>query len=185
MSDFFSFDDLPEEVKEQMRAAHERHVMEHDAVAHELVRALMEMAPEHLSAVHRILAICKDDDSAVAYYIGVLSVLRATRTKTCLACGRDHDEALFALFQDESAAPEPEPAAGAGPPAQPSADSTEPVLSDADRKDLMKVYNLIQHPSGALLCGGCGQTYVSLEDRMLRAPGAEGCDSCQQKAKWG
>jgi hypothetical protein len=187
---FFSFDDLPDEVKESMRAAYERHQMEHDVVAHELVRALMEMDVDHLSALHRILGICKDDTTAIAYYIGVVSVLRSTRTKLCLACGKNHDEALHAMFQDESGAPKADPNAPATPGISPAiagqdgeSDSTE--LSDADRADLMELYNLIQHPNGRIFCGGCGQKYVSLEDRMLREPGPAGCDSCQQKAKWG
>lgn len=34
-------------------------------------------------------------------------------------------------------------------------------------------------------CANCKEPVTSLEDRMLRPPGVEGCPTCQQKAKWG
>lgn len=34
-------------------------------------------------------------------------------------------------------------------------------------------------------CLNCGMQYPSIEDRMLKPPGVEGCSGCQQKAKWG
>lgn len=34
-------------------------------------------------------------------------------------------------------------------------------------------------------CKGCKTPVHSLEDRMLREPGVEGCPTCQSKAKWG
>jgi hypothetical protein len=38
---------------------------------------------------------------------------------------------------------------------------------------------------GPVICDGCGQEYVSLEDRMLRPPGLDGCHFCQLKSRLG
>jgi hypothetical protein len=51
---------------------------------------------------------------------------------------------------------------------------------------LMEEYGLIQKPGEPYLhCIGCGQTYVSLEDRMLRPKGPAGCNGCAIKMKFG
>lgn len=34
-------------------------------------------------------------------------------------------------------------------------------------------------------CNNCGKRYPSLQDRMMKPPGIEGCDGCIQKVKWG
>lgn len=34
-------------------------------------------------------------------------------------------------------------------------------------------------------CNNCGKIYSSLQDRMMKPPGIEGCDGCIHKVKWG
>lgn len=34
-------------------------------------------------------------------------------------------------------------------------------------------------------CNNCGKKYPSLQDRMMKPPGIEGCDGCIHKEKWG
>lgn len=57
--------------------------------------------------------------------------------------------------------------------------------------EYMKEYSLDdlrEEGSFALLgfvCLGCTQRYSTIQDRMIREPGVEGCGGCKQKAKWG
>lgn len=54
-------------------------------------------------------------------------------------------------------------------------------------QDQMDEYRLdfIEFQWPKVLCKGCGMEYVSLEDRMLKAPGIEGCTGCSHKGAWG
>ena len=49
------------------------------------------------------------------------------------------------------------------------------------------VYNVtpVAPDKDGVVCASCGLEYVSLEDRMLKKPGVEGCEGCIQAAKWG
>ncbi len=44
---------------------------------------------------------------------------------------------------------------------------------------------LIPQSFPKVACGRCGKEYVTLQDRILRKPGIDGCDGCQQKEAWG
>ena len=51
-------------------------------------------------------------------------------------------------------------------------------------KELLGVYNLeLGEKTGKLICKGCGLTYVTLEDRMLREPGD--CHGCRERSSHG
>lgn len=50
----------------------------------------------------------------------------------------------------------------------------------------MSDYNLEPHPDNEYFrCTNCLLQYISLEDRMLRPPGIEGCPGCLEKSAWG
>ena len=51
----------------------------------------------------------------------------------------------------------------------------------------LTIENLPNNQDGSYLmwCHNCGKGYVSLADRMVKPRGVEGCEGCQQKAKWG
>jgi hypothetical protein len=72
----------------------------------------------------------------------------------------------------------------------PDARSVPETLSDGDQ-ELMDEYNLDDlreegtHKLLGFVCLGCGKNYQSIQDRMLRQPGIEGCDGCINKQKWG
>ena len=73
------------------------------------------------------------------------------------------------------------------------------VATDARPEELMKLYTLESNPDYGMKdweqryetvpqpfrCSNCGMGYVSLEDRMLRPPGIDGCGGCRLKSAHG
>lgn len=63
---------------------------------------------------------------------------------------------------------------------------TEAESTATNRDDLLKQYNVLDIPAQfpKVTCAkGCGYTWISLEDRMLRP--ADKCEGCQNKEAWG
>lgn len=60
----------------------------------------------------------------------------------------------------------------------------ERAVTDEGIAQALKDYNL-QIVDGEVFCLGCGMKYVSVEDRMLRAPGTDGCHGCHHKSAHG
>jgi hypothetical protein len=62
------------------------------------------------------------------------------------------------------------------------------VKTNAEAEAAMMEYRMIwrfNSEGKTLHCKDCGMLYQSLEDRMLRSPGVEGCMGCQDVAKHG
>jgi hypothetical protein len=62
------------------------------------------------------------------------------------------------------------------------------VKTNAEADNAMQEYRLIWRfgsEGKTLHCQDCGMEYQSLDDRMLRRPGVEGCMGCQDVAKHG
>lgn len=199
---FVSPDDMPEELKAQI----EQHQMEHEAQSHEMVRTLTEMDPASMRVMKNLLLMGMSDENSLAYYMGVLTVLIASKENTCLACGKSHDAALNAILEHDKpsdgappvtappapsvsdVAPEPEPRSE--PPVEGERPKTVvdgKELSDADRTALLELYEVDDHfmLDGRVVCKNCQHISPNLEDRMLRNPGRDGCGTCQLQTKWG
>lgn len=43
----------------------------------------------------------------------------------------------------------------------------------------------MERVNGSLQCSNCKLPYVSMDDRMLRRPGMDGCHGCQEKSRHG
>lgn len=95
--------------------------------------------------------------------------------RTALQFGTTMHEQLE-LFPEKAATPDPR---------------TVPETLSGDDQELMEQYNLDDlrdedtHKLLGFVCLGCGKNYQSIQDRMLRQPGIEGCDGCINKQKWG
>lgn len=151
----------PEELKRQQDEA--------DAISHErrmrVHRFIEELSSDDLGTFNEILLTMlhmQDPTSYINFLHGNCNAILRLKHNAC-ACGIDHG-------RDQLEA--------------------EKAKLDAEREaenDLpaMKEYGLVRKSDGKLYCTGCGIEYQSLDDRMLRPPGVNGCGSCQQKAAWG
>lgn len=66
-----------------------------------------------------------------------------------------------------------------------AAEPANPITAELEAK--AKEYGVAFVPlTNEVVClEGCGRRWVSLEDRMMKRAGKEGCDFCMQKEKWG
>lgn len=126
-------------------------------------RLLLELNPEDLATLAEMLAFCQRQEGFLIYQIGAAQTILQVKHNRCAGCGLDHAQDVLA---NETAKLN----------AERDAENEQPS---------MKEYGLRRDNDGKLICTECGQGYVSLDDRMLRPPGARGCSGCQQKAKWG
>lgn len=147
----------------------ERHKDMELAEAHnrlnEVTHFMDDLSPMQLGSFIKILYSIVDSNAGALYIhnlLGQATTVQRLKNKRC-ACGEDHDAKVI---ENEKTKLELER----------SLENDEPA---------MKEYNLIRREDGSLVCRGCGMGYVSLDDRMLRRPGVDGCSGCQQKSAFG
>jgi hypothetical protein len=124
----------------------------------------------------------------LGYMAGSLFRLASEIGDKCMVCDLDHDEEINALLPTAPAAEEPR------------VKTPDELVKDAEAEaayakslemvreheaNLLK-YELVQDfEKGGFKCFNCGMPSPSLEDRMMKPAGREGCPGCIQKAKWG
>lgn len=206
---------IPEEMRAQMEEHHNRTMMEMADARHQIAALFNEMSKEHLFALRMVLsglanAETKSEAKQLAsYYEGIAAAKLEHRFGVCPGCGLSHEEELFGsektaeadgvekegievladgvmrqslLMEGEAVQPslfvDPDPREA---PAELQPGDLERMeeynLDDVRDEDTLKLLGFI--------CKGCGLRYQSIEDRMRREAGAEGCNGCIQKAKWG
>jgi hypothetical protein len=173
----FQVGPTPEQV-EQMR-------MGAEASAHDVRAFLDGMTSDQLHMFGRVLRAIAGDESAATYYVGMTLGLLHAKFNICLACGKNHDEALADMVGPEETK--------SSKPAK--RDAVTPLKEFheklADRDAQMVTFEVqLTTPEDrslnpAVECIHCGTTWSSLEDRMLRKPGKGGCSTCIEKEKWG
>lgn len=157
--------------------------------SHAIKQLLDDLNEDQLLALDLML-INASSPTANGYFHGLISMMLQIKFDVC-ACGEKHnpeDE-----FPDVPVSK---------PPTVPN-EATEHKGKSIEDVDLplavgstewhakLEEYNIVviyqSHDSGAyeLRCDGCNKAYPSIEDRMLRPPGIEGCEGCQQKSAWG
>ena len=161
------FEKLPPEIREAILQQQEHMEMHREADLHALRDFFDELNEEQLRALSLLMLLVKDPERN-AYYEAIIDSHLQFKFGTC-PCGKNHNE-------DELLAG----------PARIGEDAVVTPDADANENErLMHEYNMYQDPEGSLHCNGCDMPYVSLEDRMRRDPGVEGCPGCQHKAKFG
>jgi len=127
---FFTPDDLPPEVREQI----ERHRMEHSAASHSVYRLIDDLNDDQREALAALLRAAAGDPAMASYFCGILAAKHSADTGQCLACNRNHDEEASLLADGDSSPAgrpsEPDPANDASPPA---ADGSGPARPAHDR----------------------------------------------------
>lgn len=161
----FQMGPTPEEL-EQAR-------MSQEAVGHETRQFLDKLTVDELDLLSKIIRTVSISEASGPFYAGLITGIRQQKFNVCLACGRDHDADLAEMI------PQPKSEVKAE-------DEGEPAVGSKKYFELCYHYRVKPVGDGDQVeCEGCGQMYVSLEDRMLRSPGTVGCPTCVQKEKWG
>lgn len=202
---FFPFGPIPEEVKRQMEEAHDRQRAETEAWHNEQNDFFDGMSKDQLVTLNRILRNMGEDLSGrtAAFYEGIVQSLLTFKHKVCPSCGIDHAEeftsGLGTILGDMIRPLIPKVGEPLNLPPGHEQLTFDDALKDADmsveetvdlaeelhRKQQMERYNVEPDAENPpfLKCRGCGLTYVSLEDRMVKA--ANDCHGCAHKSKWG
>lgn len=151
---------MPEEMKQQIEEMQERQEMANTSAKQQLSRFFQELTEDQVVALAEIFRICASVEQAIHYYEGFTRAVLATRFNKWP--GWDDEPNVDTLVAVEMDSP-----------------------SEVDVEAAMREYGLTRTEDGRLICDGCTREYISLEDRMLRAPGPDGCTGCVQKTKWG
>jgi len=189
----FVFGVPSEEMRRQMEEAHETQHLQVLDFQHTLEEAWQALNYEQLYAVARWMALTADSGNAsrnLAYHAGSLFRLAADKSNKCMVCDKDHDKEVESLLntQGDGATSEvdSEPQPPTDEPAEPNLSYEETQRMIAEHEANVTLYRLTQNfDKGGFNCTGCNMHYASLEDRMLKAPGIEGCSGCQWKSGHG
>jgi hypothetical protein len=151
-----------------------------DASAHRGVSFFDSLTEEQLFTLRGLInAMASQPESALPYYMGVVSSHLQHRFGVCPACSKKHDDEINKLIDTGRA-------------------EMSHGQADTDAEDLVgQAYawgvDFVglepgQEPvvNTPVQCTQrCGATWINLADRMLAKPGPSGCPGCQQKAKFG
>ena len=192
MTHEFEFHQLPEEIREAMERHQQLHQMQADDYRHSVQRFFDELDKDQLVTFRWMLRNMGMGGSQLAqYYEGQISQILYTKFNICPGCMVNHDEEVAEQLQGEH---QKHVAASVGthdpkqvPAIALNEDGTR-YHTDTEIAQMLE-YNIDDaYEEGTTnflgyICKGCGTIYVSIEDRMLRAP--DECSGCIQKAKWG
>lgn len=172
MSEFpEGFMPVPPEVQEMYYNHIERQKMSYEDTVHELDSFVESLDATQLEQFDAFLKLVAPSATKTAFWRGRIAGLRKSRDDVCL-CGGKHS------LNDLLEAPAP-------PEEKPElVVQTEFATDSATMVSAMLDYNLTVEDD-KIVCKGCGKSYVSVEDRMLRRKGVEGCEGCIHKNKWG
>jgi hypothetical protein len=173
----FVFGDMPEEMKQML---HEQQQQREMIITYKRTawnNLVSQMDAESLAVFKMLIEDISQNESLAHYMIGWISAMLINEHKVCEHCGVKHDDPFDHAAAFTENRPQPNPALG------PDTEEGRKAMEDYNLDDLRTEED--RETVIGFVCKGCGQRYVSIEDRMLRAPGPEGCGGCQQKAKWG
>lgn len=188
--------EMPPEMRAQIEEAEAHRRLHMRDNTHALDEFLKSLDKDQLTALH-MLVTTSDDKESSSYWRGQISMVLNLKYDVC-PCGTDHDAELDAAFQPKDEPPTHAPNQTDTLDGRPIEDVELPgeVVDGeptglAEYMDLCEKYNV--EPLGdprdnavtKVKCKGCGIENPSLDDRMLRPPGIEGCTGCQQQSAWG
>jgi len=187
---FFMAEPDPEAVDR----AHAAHV----AGAHAVNRLLEELTEDQFGALSLIfdsISLADNPVRTASYMSGRITQRAQDRFGICAACNKNHDkeaEDLLAepVADDKTDKPPFVQAREASTEVNFTAIGSRDTLTKVE-DDLMTEYgldDLRDEDSRKLvgfICVNCGMKYPSIQDRMVRPPGAENCAGCVHKTQWG
>lgn len=165
----------PEEARQYIEHQQQEAKIKGRDMIHRVSDLIDSLNDEQLGTLEYLtMALC-NDPSYAGYVHGQVDTVRELKFGTC-RCGTDHDEELAQEFSTP-------------PENQPDIETTHKDYLDAGA---MKKYHIEFVPDDLndvyptkYRCANCFTPIVSIEDRMLRAPGIDGCSGCQQMSKNG
>lgn len=177
MPNFFLMPDGSEPPEEFMQAVHQQ--QEHVAMLNLVHKTAVKNLFDSLDAEQ--LVVLKNmfqhvyvvGGEAALYYRSTAEAILRYQRDVCPECGLDHVEELFAHSEMD--------------PAQQAEPKTDAQLAlEAQMQEYgLEWFHDDDQGIDYLRCINCEKFYPSLDDRMMKPPGVEGCDGCQMKAKWG
>jgi hypothetical protein len=184
----------PAGMVEAIRDRRDRMQMREQDMALAIENFFDDMTTDQLVTIREI--INRSGNGADTFYTGWVTSILHTRG-VCTGCGRDHMEDM--LGDDHMPIQPPAVQVSDGPTQMeipfPSEDPPpSSPYTETDRIHDMLKYSMREPEEGEVasgpnerpvICIPCGSLYQSLEDRMLRPPGVEGCEGCLNKQKWG
>ena len=179
----------PEEFQEKVNELYQRQQMATEDFQHQIAGLFDGFSEEQLTTYkhmlhHIVMSTNSHGDTLAAYYEGIATGLLHVKFGVCLGCDQNHEKLMqeSGLRADSNIS-------------YPDVGNNLQVGENGElsklQQEQMFLYDLDdlrEEESGILvgfICKNCKKQYVSIEDRMLREPGVEGCGGCQQKAKWG
>lgn len=184
------FGEIPPEIKAQLEQQADKQRMHTQANIHDIKQLLDSLDKDQLSTLEMIVHSAMHSPETGAIMLGRIEMVQQMKFDKC-PCGEEHDasaDLLGGAAPAESHAPEP---------LSDTVTEIEPTQVIDDVKALRpntpefnkacEDYGVepILGTLGKVKCKGCGYESVSLDDRMRRRPGIDGCQGCQQKAAWG
>lgn len=174
MTEFFSFDELPPEIKERILDQANKKMMENSGYTHSVQQFFDSLDEDSMIVMRDIISECGGSAAAASMFTGIISGVLHQKFKRCFACGKNHDEEIASMAESDKSA-------------TPKIKAWPDVVRDLPSEFIaeLDVYNLnmIKDEFPAVMCNNCGMQYPSLEDRKIKAP--DECSGCQQKAKFG
>lgn len=162
--EFFDIGSLPPEIQAVIEDRRAKYQMTYEDAEHSIKQFLGELNEDQLVVLDKMLGVASKSEVAGAFFQGRIESILELKFGVC-PCGGDHDpDKEFATSVDGDK-------------------TVKEIISEFDVEKMAK-YNLVDD-HGQIVCLNCGMEYASLEDRMRRAPGIEGCSGCLEKEKWG
>lgn len=171
---FINPDDIPPEVLNILRQQQDLHEMNHDDQSHQFLALIEELSEEQLITLRMLISLVGGHGSTIAWYFSGLITQRLRQISGVCLCGKKHDPSD--LLDNEQKAGEP--------PRMP-AEQEEYYEAKLKEYGVEDIGDPLGTGASRVRCLGCGDVFISLEDRMLRPVGVKGCAGCQHKAKFG
>lgn len=187
----FSVFGMPPEIAAEMQRQQELHAMSISATRHDIVNLFKALDKDQLITLRLMFQSCEGDyaSSMAGYITAHLELLH----DICPGCSKVHEEPTVGDFMENTVS-----AADVAEAMTKDAVKPESAAEEQDRMSLLMGYGVRDHneqdiQNGLVLsegerpviCEGCGMLFQSLEDRMLRRPGMDGCQGCQHKSAHG
>lgn len=168
---------MPEELQEKVKMMFDRQKMAGQVTRQSISRFFQELSEDQLNTFKLILNMCSSSEGAAPFYEGLAAGVLAHKFNRWP--GWNDEGASMVAFEFD--------------PNGSTLEATEVPIVEGDKPtewytQKCNEYNVTASDSTGddkVTCKGCGTEYVSLDDRMLRPPGIEGCSVCVQRQKWG
>lgn len=167
----------PEDAQAFLDKQHEEHRIRMRDGVHKINELLDALNDEQLATLDNLIFASSRSKSSAAHLRGQIDVIREVKFGTC-RCGTNHEEEFAAEFTTPEQ-PVPDDAADADHRAMLDAGAMAAYKVEPVPEDLADEY-----PT-KFRCSECFIPIVSLEDRMLRPKGIDGCSGCQQASATG